>query len=200
MESALLLLSTMAATTHKCLIIMDILQQQGRIKDCVVALFVGDLIGEGASRSVYELLGNDSHVLKVERTGLTFHNQTEWLIWDEAKDWVIADWFAPCVSIESWGTALVQKRTKPFETLNEFRDALQKTRGGLLPKIFSDTHYENFGMLNDRVVCHDYGYNRMIRTGIESMCEQLGFFEYDKPEEYIRSHRNHKEGQLYLDI
>lgn len=171
------------------------------IKNCILELFVeSEPLGEGASRTVYAVRDDATLVLKVERTGKTFHNMTEWLVWQEVKDWPIADWFAPCLKIDSWGTALLQRRTVPFASEREFRDALRQTRGGYLPSIFSDTHYDNFGMLNGIVVCHDYGYHKMIYNGAKALCEELGYLEYDAPATIIRTHRPNEEGQLSLDL
>lgn len=170
------------------------------VKNCILEIFVGDLIGEGASRCVYEVRDKPDLVLKVETAARTFHNSTEWLVWREVKDWPIADWFAPCLDIDGWGTAMIQKRTTPFESERDFRDALRSTRGGLLPDVFSDTHFENFGMLNGCVTCHDYGYHKMLQGGARSMCEELGYIEYDAPEPMVRTHRNNQGGQLVLDL
>lgn len=180
---------------------MTVFDHLTQIKNCILELFVEDEpLGEGASRTVYAVRDEPTLVVKVERTGKTFHNQTEWLLWQEVKDWPVADWFAPCLKIDSWGTALLQRRTVPFTSEREFREALRATRGGQLPSIFSDTHFDNFGMLNGVVTCHDYGYHKMFHTGARALCEELGYMKYDAPEPIIRTHRNNQKGQLSLDL
>lgn len=180
---------------------MNIFDEQVAVKNCVLELFVDvEPIGEGASRRVYTLPMDDTLVLKLEYTGKTFHNSVEWLVWNEVKDWPIADWFAPCVSIDSWGSALLQRRTQPFACEQDFKDAMQRTRGGYLPTIFADTHYDNFGLLNDLVVCHDYGYHRMLRNGAQMMCQEMGYMQFDPPADQVKTHRNNAKGQLSLDL
>jgi len=178
--------------------IFDEVQQ---LKNCVLELFVGiDPIGEGNSRRVYTLTRDDSLVLKIEYTGKTFHNPVEWLVWNEVKDWPINDWFAPCIAIDSWGSALLQRRTQPFESEKDFNEALRRTRGGRLPEILADTHYHNFGLLNDQVVCHDYGYHRFLRQGAQAMCQELGYLQFDEPADTVKTHRFNQEGQLHFDL
>ena len=179
---------------------MTIFDHIPKIKDCILELLVGESLGEGASRSVYSLEERPDIVLKVERTGHTFHNPTEWMVWHEVKDWPIADWFAPCIEIDSWGTALLQRRTEPFENERAFREALRRTRGGLLPTVFADTHYHNFGMLNGQVTCHDYGYHKMYHGGARAMCEELGYIKYDPPEANVETHRVDNGDQYALDL
>lgn len=169
-------------------------------RESIIDLFVGKKIGGGASRRVYEMLGHTDKVIKIEHTGWSFHNQCEWNIWREVKDWPISDWFAKCIDIDAIGNCLVQERTQPFYSDREFRDALRKTRGGILPEVFSDTHYANFGLVDDRVVCHDYGYNKFLYFGARKMCEELGYLKYDIPPPRVSTHRPIGEGQLALDL
>lgn len=170
----------------------------GPIKNSILSLFVGDKIGSGASRDVYSLLHRPDCVLKVEFEARTFNNQTEWLVWEEMRGWPIADWFAPCVDIDSYGNVLIQKRTKPFRCEKDFHAALTKTRGGVVPAVFDDVHYGNFGMLDGRVVCHDYGYHRFFEKAARDMSVEAGYITFDKPEpeEYDVT----EGGQLALDL
>lgn len=151
-------------------------------RDSMINLFVGKKIGGGASRRVYEMVGHPDRVLKVEHTGFSFHNHAEWAIWNEVKHWPISDWFAKCIDIDSLGNVLMQQRTTPFKSERDFKDALVKTRGNQLPSFFADVHYGNFGMLNDVVVCHDYGYHHFISRSARQMSIELGYLEEDKTE------------------
>lgn len=148
-------------------------------KNSILDLMIGKCIGSGASRRVYEVRSDKSLVLKVEYEGGTFHNQQEWLIWKEMKDWPIADWFAPCVDIDGYGNVLIQRRTEPFTSEKDFRIALQRTRGGVIPDIFSDIHYANFGMLDGRVTCHDYGYHAMYEGAARRLSIDAGYLTID---------------------
>jgi hypothetical protein len=169
-------------------------------RESIIDLYVGKKIGGGASRRVYELVGDSSRVMKVEHTGWSFHNQTEWRIWQEVKQWPIADWFAKCIDIDACGNILIQQRTVPFECEQDFREQLRKTRGGYLPTCFADTHYGNFGMLDGRVTCHDYGYHKFLVFGAERTCQELGYLEYDKPPPEVWTQRKLEVGQLALDL
>jgi hypothetical protein len=167
-------------------------------KDSILGLLVGKSIGSGASRRVYELEHRKDAVIKVEHTGRTFHNQTEWLVWQDVKDTPVADWFVKCLDIDSVGNVLLQARTEPFNCDKDFRAALQSTRGGVLPKFFDDIHYGNFGMYNGRVACHDYGYHKFFSNAFHDASVELGYIEYDKPDEdanYLT-----KEKQFALNI
>lgn len=179
---------------------MIIYEHTSAVKNCILELLVGDVLGEGASRAVYALPSDPTLVLKVEHSGRTFHNPTEWLIWEEVRGWPISDWFAPCLSIDSWGTSMTQRRTIPFESEEDFKLALKNTRGGRIPSVFSDTHYHNFGMLNGSVTCHDYGYHKMLEGGARAMCEELGYINIDPPPPAVKTHRKRRNTQLELDL
>jgi hypothetical protein len=131
-------------------------------RDSIIQFFVGDRIGKGASRSVYHLYFDPCCVLKVEHRGGTFHNVMEWKVWEAVKDTDIADWFAPCMNIDSMGNVMTQKRTVPFRDADEFNQAIEKYRGGMIPSFLDDIHYGNFGWLDGMPVCHDYGYNNIL--------------------------------------
>ena len=135
-------------------IIQDELPQ---LQKCALDLFVGEYLGGGVSRRVWALVDNPYEVIKVEYAK-SFCNMLEWTVWQEIQAVPeAAVWFAPCVRIDSWGMALIQKRTKPFESAEDFYAAAPE-----LPWFFDDAHWANFGLLDGRVVCHDYGYNHFI--------------------------------------
>lgn len=179
----------------------DIYEYIGPLKNSVMSMFVGDKIGSGASRDVYALLHDETLVMKVERTARTFHNQTEHLIWQEMKDWPISDWFAPVTAIDSYGSVLFQKRTQPFECEKDFKAAVTRTRGGVLPDVFADIHYANFGILDGRVTCHDYGYHYFFEQMARNLSINAGYITIDEhpvaaPEPYDTT----EGGQFVLDL
>lgn len=109
----------------------------------------GDLLGEGTGRKVYVCKLNSHYVVKVEEGGGSFQNVAEWDHWG----WVqtvpaIARWLAPCEFISSSGAILIQRRVEPVR-----RAELPKR----IPAFLTDIKLENFGMLEGRVVCFDYG-------------------------------------------
>ena len=111
-------------------------------------LFAGERIGRGMSRAVYEHGQDSSLVVKIEISAQRFQNIQEWENWRTwREDKRVARWLAPCVDISPCGMVLLQKRTRPLEQ-SELPDKL--------PHFLTDTKIENFGMLDGKVVCHDY--------------------------------------------
>lgn len=112
---------------------------------------LGELLGQGTGRQVYLCKVNSDLVVKIEENSRSFQNVEEWQAWD----WVsrggapdMAQWLAPCEFISNSGSVLVQRRVEPLR------------RGDLpakVPAYLADLKLENFGMLNGRVVCCDYG-------------------------------------------
>jgi hypothetical protein len=113
-------------------------------------MIVGKAIcnGTGASRSVYEVAGQPHLVLKVESAAKSFCNNLEWELWKEVKGTAYAKWFAPCHHISDNGALLVMSRTQPLAY-----DAYPRR----MPVFFDDFKRENYGLLDGRVVAHDYG-------------------------------------------
>ncbi|ARK07462.1 hypothetical protein LAV_00062 [Sphingobium phage Lacusarx] len=136
------------------------------IADCILRTFVGERLGKGSYRKVYLLRHDENRVVKVEDRGAEFCNITEFKVWSEVKDTPIEHWFAPCHYIDAMGICLIQDRTKPFETDKEFKAEVEKI-GGKLPAFFDDIHFGNFGMLNGRLVCHDYGFNHFLKEAVK---------------------------------
>lgn len=147
----------------------DITDESKIVKDCILHFFVGKRIGKGAYRHVYRLNGGDGKdcVLKVEWCDREFCNMTEWKVWNAVKDTPLEHWFAPCVSIDLMGVALVQKKTKVFEDQDEFHAYVEKHCNGTLPSFFDDIHFGNFGIFEGRLVCHDYGFNHFLDEAVK---------------------------------
>lgn len=159
-----------------------IVDEEASLKNSALRLFIGDSVGSGASRRVYEVKDDPTKVIKLEYTGYTFHNQMEWLVWKEIKDWPIADWFAKCHDIDGYGNALIQERSVPFTNECDFHDALRRTRGGVIPRVFDDVHYGNFGIINGVVACHDYGYTHFFAQVAREMSIEAGYITIDEPD------------------
>lgn len=118
------------------------------VLDEFVNLMIGDMIGEGAFRKVYECKLDPSLVVKIENTAnREFPNVHEWAIWQEVEFHdILSKWYAPCVQISHSGSVLLQKRTKPLRKMPE-----------MVPELFADVKRENFGLYQGRPVMHDYG-------------------------------------------
>jgi hypothetical protein len=111
-------------------------------------LICGKAIGSGMSRNVFEYRLSDKWVAKLEHNS-TFQNQVEWEIWNEVKDHkALSRWFAPCIQISGYGQWLIQARTFPIE---------KRSLPSKVPHIFTDLKIGNWGWLDGRPVCHDYG-------------------------------------------
>lgn len=145
----------------------SIRQENESLRNYTLDIFVGRKIGSGSYRNVYALNLDHTKVVKVEHSGRQFCNIHEWQVWLEVKDTPISHWFAPCHGIDVMGIALLQSRTKPFDSAAEFEAEVAKLPGGKLPPFLDDIHYGNFGMLNGRLVCHDYGFTHFLNHGVE---------------------------------
>lgn len=123
-------------------------------------LIVGDKIGDGCTRDVYEHNLNENWVVKFEcRDGL-LQNAKEWHTWEALKDTKFAKWLAPCHYISQCSCILIQNKTVPLR-----EHELPK----MMPAFLSDFKQENYGLLKDkkgklRVVCHDYGTNMLVTS------------------------------------
>lgn len=136
-----------------------ILDHKDEVIKAIVGLTVGDLVGEGAHRRVYAMLGDPSRVLKVERFEHEFMNVAEWRTWDELQwDPRARVWLAPCHQISGEGLVLVQERVRDL-TDKEWASI------GPVPAWLGDTKRDNWGWYEEpgepgRAVMRDYGLNK----------------------------------------
>jgi hypothetical protein len=117
------------------------------------SLFLGKKLGEGMSRKVYACRTDSALVIKIERRAGYFQNIREWETWNELQYTAAAKWLAPCIDISSCGTILLQKRAQPIR---------EKELPKQMPVFLCDFKLANFGVLEGRVVCCDYGTNLTI--------------------------------------
>ena len=119
------------------------------IKVDFIDLFLGKYLGGGTAREVYTYQLDETKVLKIEYASASFQNAREWQIWHDLKDAKdYAQWLAPCHWISPCGMVLIQSRTLP---------AREKDLHDRMPAFITDMKRANYGMLNGRLVCHDYG-------------------------------------------
>jgi hypothetical protein len=110
--------------------------------------FTGKRLGSGSSRVTFAHPFDKTKVIKMENRADTFQNVREWEFWNDMRHVKkVAEWLAPCHNISYNGTFLVMERTT---------DIIKPP--AKLPKFLTDHKLENFGMLNGRVVCRDYGH------------------------------------------
>ena len=118
----------------------------------LITCLVGEKIGTGCYRSVYEYNLDSKYVIKIEPLN-TNCNITEYLLWNEIRGltgelaWV-KDWFAPVKWMSPNGRVLVMERTK---------QDYKKKKPTEIPKFMWDVKEDNFGWLGKKYVCHDYG-------------------------------------------
>lgn len=128
----------------------------------VAGMALGEHIGDGETRNVFEWLPRRGTVAKLENGAQSFHNITEHALWNEVKDTHLAKWFAPVVSISASGIVLLQERTRPIKA--EESHLLPKR----VPSFMQDLKPENWGWWRGRIVCHDYANNAVLRNGLIS--------------------------------
>ena len=112
-------------------------------------LFLGDIIGAGEFRIVYHHAHRKDLVVKAEPNAHSFQNIAEWEFWmDNKDDKKVARWLAPCLYISPCGIFMVQNKTTTPE-LSQYPK--------VVPEFLTDLKRRNFGMLNKKLVAHDYG-------------------------------------------
>lgn len=134
------------------------------IQEDVLRLFLGERLGQGATREVFVLGIDPERVVKIENKrpdiedagSICFQNILEAWTWKKFKDTRFARWLAPVHFVSPLGSALVMARTRQSE---DVADAPPLPRR--VPCFLSDTHDWNWGLLRHgegwRWVCHDYG-------------------------------------------
>jgi hypothetical protein len=126
-------------------------------------LMVGDRLGSGIGREVFVMTDDKAKVIKFEAGSHSFQNVMEWETWERLDGTPQAKWLAPCIRISACGTILVMARTEPLPL--GFKLPKQ------VPAFLGDFKRDNYGLLNGKLVCHDYGYTRAIQRGAgKAMC------------------------------
>lgn len=119
-------------------------------------IFCGREIGFGIGRKVHLHRTDPTLVIKVEEHSRSFQNVVEYETWQALMHTPFAKWLAPVIEISASGTVLIMKRTTPCP------DKKLPTR---MPAWLSDYKSENYGMLDGKFVCHDYGTNLLLNHG-----------------------------------
>lgn len=119
-------------------------------------LFCDKSLGYGAGREVFVLGTDETRVVKVEAEAASFQNVLEWQTWQDLKETKYGKFLAPCHLISPCGIVLIQSRVTPLTP------ELEKVR---LPSFLTDFKRSNYGVLDGRVVCCDYGLNLLLTDG-----------------------------------
>ncbi len=125
-------------------------------------MVAGGYLGGGDGREVYEFRVDCDYVIKFESTSYSFQNVHEWDVWQAIKGTEFAKWFAPCKMLSPCGTVLIQRRTKQ-----------PLCYPGILPNFFTDTRKDNFGVIGDQFVCHDYGITLLMEKGMSKRMKKV---------------------------
>lgn len=126
----------------------------------VARMMCGRELGSGCSRSVHALLLLPDLVVKWEAVGTcNFVEYETWSIAREHPD--LAKWLAPVELITNNGRLLCMHRTQRIENV---RDLPEK-----VPAFLNhDLKTTNWGLLDGRPVCHDYGNSVLAKYGVNS--------------------------------
>lgn len=145
------------------------------VTDDLLELFVGPVISYGTYRDVYTFRPSPTeYVIKIQRNSgsLRFDNVIEWDIWNEFKDHKFGKYLAPIETISENGHVLIMRKTKPLlKSLDKYK----------LPTLLSDLKEENFGLYNDKIVCHDYANHALYDVAGKAM--KIESVEKDRNEE-----------------
>jgi len=122
-------------------------------------LVCGHKVGVGMTRTVYDCNINPKLVIKVENADIRTHfqNFVEWMVWCRVAGTDYERWFAPVKQISPDGRLLVMEKTEGIS-----RKHLPKQ----VPAFFTDLKPSNWGWLDGRVVCHDYGVHLLMEVGL----------------------------------
>lgn len=114
-------------------------------------LLCGDKIGGGAHRTVFACRLLPNMVVKVEDEHWRyFANMKEMTFWCDHRHYrKVGDWLAPCEFMSPDGRILLQRRIDPLPLSYEMPEKM--------PAFLTDFKRENFGLMDGRLVCMDYG-------------------------------------------
>lgn len=123
-------------------------------------LMCGAKIGSGINRTVFVYRINPEWVVKVEvGNDGNWQNINEYKTWLRAQDLPARRWFAPVEWISNNGRVMLQQRTTPVDP---------KKLPAKMPAFLCDFKHENYGMLNGRLVAHDYGLTWQMEHGLRT--------------------------------
>lgn len=127
-------------------------------------LICGEKLGRGISREVFRCAFDPTMVFKFEKDAGSFQNIIEWETWQTVRHTAgfktdYAQYFAPCIGISPCGTILAQKAARKID-----RAELPAE----LPSFFTDIKQENFGVIDGKIVCIDYGNTLLMTKGLNN--------------------------------
>lgn len=127
--------------------ILAMIQGSPNIMIDTFSFILGEKLGEGETRAVYEYAFDPNWVVKIAKRHPN-DNILEFDIWHLIKGTTESKWFAECKWLSPSGHLMLQRKTKPIKYLPD-----------LLPNVFTDIKLNNFGKIGNQVVCHDYAFS-----------------------------------------
>ncbi|SNR99233.1 hypothetical protein SAMN04488503_2228 [Humidesulfovibrio mexicanus] len=123
------------------------------------SFILGDRLGEGVGREVFEDRFHPTRVFKLENYGVqNFH---EWQLWGAVQGTEWEQWFAPVYWLSSYGRVLIQARTRqPVVGRNTPAFPTE------IPSFMDDVKPANMGIYRGRWVFHDYGDTKALKVGL----------------------------------
>jgi hypothetical protein len=118
---------------------------------------LGDLIGDGRDRYVFEHPFNKHEVIKIDMSDAN-SNTIEWNTWADVKNVTeVAKWLCPVVKMSPCGRVLIMKKADTNRPDSDYP--------ALIPSFLDDVKRNNFGFIGKQLVCVDYDINKMNITG-----------------------------------
>lgn len=128
----------------------DLIRDKPELVLGIMDLVIGNYIGSGHFRDVYQHSTNPDWVVKLQRNDGQHSNIIEYEIWGDVAYTDYKKWFAPIHWMSNNGKALIQEKTRPIKDVNEIPDKI--------PAFFTDVKLSNFGFIGEQLVCHDYDF------------------------------------------
>lgn len=127
--------------------------------DAILDTFFGKKLGNGGSRSVFELYFDPTKVIKIEH-GPVVQNAIEYELWCQHSEVVEAKlWLAECHARSNTGQVLIQERLEIITSKND------KRLPAKIPSFLTDTKVTNWGVdAEGNVKCCDYGFVLMAQN------------------------------------
>ena len=127
----------------------------------LIDLLLGEKIGQGCHRIVYEHETNKDWVVKIQNSQ-EWSNIVEYEIWKTIMWTKYKKWFAECFYISRNGKAMIQQKVEPITKYNEHLIPDK------IPYFFTDVKASNFGFIGEQLVCHDYDYSliKFVNNGL----------------------------------
>lgn len=157
---------------HESILTPDSFNNEELYKSCA-QMIIGKHLGRGYSRDVYIHAMEPSIVVKIAMNADgVIANTNEFDIWDEVQHWKgkyenLKNFFCPVTAMSSDCKVLFMKRTQPLRVEDIPNEVYTWV---------TDQKLENFGILDGRLVIHDYGLTLIKNGGITNRKRKADFY------------------------